>query len=396
MNELSRKLQEFQSILPAEVFIDPQFIGYRINEQGTELTIVWASAPVAKDREAFLHASAEVAAFLQRESLALTSLVEDAPRAQAVAAGTSGFGQGLNGWGTLGWFIYLDDQLVCVSNHHVLCAAGDQSRIGTPVYSGSLGQATKLGYLYEFDPIESASPRLFDFALAAVDSPSLVSSMFAACDNGDVHPYPKRLGFTENITGSGTYTKVGARSPVCAEGRFRGLTSTYVTYANGKKYFFVEQLLLDPISRPGDSGSIVVHSQTNSVIGLIFAGNEGVSSLANPLYRKGWTYVGTRAVDNFELPMFASAKTRAKLFAADLRPSLGPSQLPPIFQPGRSLQTPLAMSDWLRSRNASSPEVIQPYGDWVEIRAQVANPYGPVNISGWLNANTGLIYPVNA
>lgn len=370
MEGLSKKLAAVEAAIGRGVWLDNDFVGIRIDETGKLLTLVVQSAGRATSLEAELRQNTALAAVLASESLNMQVIAEPPPTITAIAAGTAGYGQGLAGYGTLGWFIYLDQVLVAISNHHVLCANGDATPICTPVYSGN---GARIGRLHAFDNLSIASPRLFDFALAAIDDASLVLPQFAQCESGSTYPYPMRLGLSENLTQSQTYYTVGARPPRCAEGRFRGLTTSKVgPYSNGRHYVFTDQLLFDPITAPGDSGSIVVDRQTNRVLGLVFAGLEGVRSLANPLYRKGWTYSGSRALDDFEIPSFETTSSRPLSAEANTMadfPSQEEPKLPPIFQAGRAFRS------W--SSFAALQESIQRGGSntWVE-SATVIQPQG--------------------
>jgi hypothetical protein len=404
MDTLQKKLSAVEAALGRDVWVDPDFVGIRIDETGSTLTFVVRTTGRSTTFSQEVAGSSALQAVLRAESLSSQIVVETMPTPSGAKAGSGGYGQGLPGYGTLGWFIVLDGVLVAVSNHHVLCANGDDTPMGTPVFSLSQG---RIGQLYDFDPLSTASPRLFDFALAEISSPSSVEPVFAACESGQVYRYPMRLGLSENLGATQTYYTVGARAPTCAEGRFKGVTTTKVgPYTDGRDYVFNDQLLFDPISSPGDSGSIVVEKHSNRVVGLIFAGRTGVLSLANPLYRKGWTFLGSRAVDQLEVPVFATAN---KIKSQDVGamtgfPDQGSSTLPPIFQAGRGFNSWSSFAEFSavfgRSGNTwiESASVVQPLGEWVEIKIKIGRngnnfPVFPGNGSNfWVHTATGVIY----
>lgn len=399
MHAVAKKLRAFTDALPQTLLSDEDYVGTRIDETGTVVTVVTASTTRGTQLQSTLANLPSIVAVLQQEGLSLDFSTELPPSPQAAAAGSAGYGSGLQGYGTLGWFIILDGTLICISNHHVFCANGDETPIGTSVYAGFPNSGVRIGSLNYFDPLATANPRLFDFATAAIDDPSLVAAAFSACADGSTFPYPRRFGFDSDLSPTSVYATVGARPPTCATGKFRGLTSTRVgPYPGNRSYFFVEQLLFDPISNPGDSGSIVFERNSGRVLGLIFAGVDGVRSIANPLYRKGWTYLGTRAMSDFELPVFTSepSQSRGDLQAMDAPPDLSSSPLPPIFQAGKNVASK-SVSEWLRSYEIvdEGPIVVQPFGQWVHVRITVSSlPYRiPRQANAWLYVPTGLVYP---
>lgn len=392
MHALQSKLNTFQGLLPVDFLSRRDFIGIRINEDGSEITVVVAT-DVGKVAifEGELAASAPVTEFLKREGISLHVAAEETPTPFTIAAGTPGFGQGLGGYGTLGWFIFLDNELVCLSNHHVFCANGDETPLGTMVYAGFpyANGTIPIGSLSAFDILGTQEKRLFDLALASISDRSLIDGSFAACNNGTKYRYPQRLGTDAELTSTATYYTVGAKDPICSEGKFRGITSSKVgLYPGNKEYYFVEQLLFDPISSPGDSGSIIVNKQTNHVLGLVFAGVPGVRTLANPLYRKGWTYSGTKVYDDVEIPSFLTTKLSSSISdALDTIPDLKETRLPPFFTAGNYFLKGSCMTfqDFL-IQNPYNCQVVQPFGNWVEIRTNN-------DAHGWLHAPTGIVYP---
>ena len=52
--------------------------------------------------------------------------------------------------------------------------------------------------------------------------------------------------------------------------------SLFVGINSGEEVFFVDQIITSAVSRPGDSGSLVM-DRDNRAVGLLFAGSERVS-----------------------------------------------------------------------------------------------------------------------
>lgn len=405
MQKLIDKLRLLEAALPPEMILDKDYLGLRITEDGKEAIISIASSTKVKNVELLVRDDPNFMKILNTESLLLHVVEGEIFKPQAVMAGSPGFGQGLNGYGTLGWFIYLDDQLVGVSNYHVLCASGDNTPLGTPVFSGNPGKASALGSLHAFDALGTAFPRLFDFAMVAISDLSLISAEFVPCESGAKYQYPTRFGTSEDLRPSENYYTVGARAPMCSEGKFRGIGSALVgPYPGGQNYYFSEQLFFDSMSKPGDSGSLIVQKSSNCVIGLLFAGIENQHTLANPIYRKGWTYAGTKAVKDIELPYFLTNQedmNDIKSSAFIPPPNLDTSPLPPIFNAGRRIPTPLPIKEWMENlnRNAIAREitVIQPLGEWVQIKVHLdPHPAGDhlfINeVQAWLHTSSGIVY----
>jgi hypothetical protein len=77
-----------------------------------------------------------------------------------------------------------------------------------------------------------------------------------------------------------------------------------VNYDDGPRRKLNGQLVFKPMSDPGDSGSIIVKEKDNTVVGLLFAGSKDMT-LANPLYKIGWSYIGTLKLDSgAEVPVY--------------------------------------------------------------------------------------------
>jgi hypothetical protein len=137
---------------------------------------------------------------------------------------------------------------------------------------------------------------------------------------------------------------VGARPPFCQTGRSIGIGNTWVIYSSDYRHFFRNQLLFVSFTLPGDSGSVVVHRDTNEVWGLVFAGSSE-RTIANPIYQKAWQTVGTKFGSAGDYPVIAMEMQQAPRMSLS-RSSMGGATsegLPP--GPG-FLQEPLSSSEF--------------------------------------------------
>ena len=78
---------------------------------------------------------------------------------------------------------------------------------------------------------------------------------------------------------------VSVGQPIRFSGRTSGLVkgkviaedvSLFITMGPGEQVYFIEQLITTAVSRPGDSGSLLLNEQ-NQAVGLLFAGSDKVS-----------------------------------------------------------------------------------------------------------------------
>lgn len=242
----------------------------------------------------------------------------------------------LPGIGTGGWTFYLDDVLVCLSCWHVFCARGNATVIGQPVELNF----QRVAHVRFFFPIYPNTRNLWDLALAAYDDTTVPIAQMRSCDDGFVVPYPRK--FSEDINPGGSYKKVGNRLPTCRSGSLTGVYDVLVDYPGIGSLYFQQQLVFTKMSDPGDSGSVALDNRDNSVAGLIFAGSPS-DTLANPIFRLGWTFAGTRVVNNVELPAFVRPKPVSEKGAASTKgqpdpfPSVQTPPLPPIFVVGQKV-----------------------------------------------------------
>jgi hypothetical protein len=115
-------------------------------------------------------------------------------------------------------------------------------------------------------------------------------------------PYPSSLGGAEMIAAGESYYMVGANTGQAKATQFRGVGSRKILQHDGSPKFYTQQLFFDACGRPGDSGAIIVHEATNSVVGLNMAG-EAHFAIANPLYQKGWRFKEMKkTIDGIALP----------------------------------------------------------------------------------------------
>ena len=211
---------------------------------------------------------------------------------------------GADYYGTAGWNIIYMGIPVCVSNYHVLCPQGNDTPLNTTRISLA-GQ--NIASLYLFQPVDfgGAPPyNVWDYALAAFDNEADAGTTMRPCDNGYVYPYPEILGSTANF--GDTFYKVGARAPICREGKLTTVGTVFVNYDNLGNIgaWFNQQLIFDKMTDPGDSGAVIVSKSDNAVVGLNFAGNDD-QTIANPIYQVDWFPVGFRELPNgHRLPMF--------------------------------------------------------------------------------------------
>lgn len=243
-----------------------------------------ASDSAFRDAAAGLHVEHVVAGLTARSR---PNFGTDPPRPTGRAgspcsAGDKGYLAG-DKYGTLGWFFFLDDQLMCISNHHVYCQASGGAR--TAVYdeeninSASNPRTPIIGRVAvceAFDPTAA----LYDCALIEIDPAARLSGKFR--DPG--YSYPMQLGSAGDIKADAHYFMIGAEP-----GKFARTFAGVGSYKNDASVLFVEQLYFTPAGHRGDSGAVIVTS--GSVVGLYHAHlNVGSLSysIASPLYRKQW------------------------------------------------------------------------------------------------------------
>lgn len=245
-------------------------------------------------------------------------------RAQvAVRPGDPAAGIDLAGFGTAGWTIYLNGTLVCISNWHVLCGRGNATPIGRPI----LLNGARVAHLHAFEPVYFGSAiNGWDYALAAYDDVSAPVEEMRRCQDGTTLLYPRKLSPNVQIGGEHGYRKVGARSPTCRSGKMVGVSDIQVSYSSADIGWFHGQLAFQKMTDPGDSGAVIVRENDNTVTGLNFAGNDD-ATYANALFTMGWRHLGTRIINDFEVPDFGGSLTPADAFASVMERAISSSQL---------------------------------------------------------------------
>jgi hypothetical protein len=268
----------------------------------------------------------------------------------------------------------LDEVLVCLSNWHVFCPNGNSTTIGHPVAL----DFEQVAHVHFFYPVFASAVNLWDLALAAYDDTSAPLAQMRPCDDGTVTPYPQK--FSEDINPGGAYRKVGERAPICRTGNLTGVHDTLVDYPGAGSVHFQEQLFFSKMSDPGDSGSVILDTRDNRVTGLNFAGNQ-TETVANPIFRLGWTFAGTRVRSGVEFPAFT--KTTETLMhprsaparKADDFPHIETPPLPPIFainkaviqSGGNALVLEQLLGEWGLFRGNLGPQIPRA---WIHIPSQ--------------------------
>jgi hypothetical protein len=216
---------------------------------------------------------------------------------------------GANFVGTAGWYIVLNNVPVCLSNWHVLCAQGNNTSLNSRILLANQNIAS----LYLFRPINFGGSttlgpnyNTWDYALAQFDNIQDAGGSMRPCDNGSIYPYPQALGSTFDF--GDTFYKVGARPPICREGKLTSVGTLWVNYDNlgNVGAWFSNQLMFDKMTDHGDSGAVIVSKRDNKVVALNFAGDID-TTVGNPIYQLDWDPTGSRKLLNGqELPMFST------------------------------------------------------------------------------------------
>lgn len=239
----------------------------------------------------------------EQKSMAFLIISSTMPTAHATPVKAGQKAQPVNHpyYGTAGWNIFLNGTLVCVSNWHVLCKNGNSSQIGERIKIND----SEIASLYAYEPINfGGAYNIWDYALAKYDNSNDVLGDMETCQNGNIYPYPQQLTSNVNLGDGKTYHKVGARTPTCRSGELNGYGIRKISYASGQSAWFQNQLIFSKMSDPGDSGSVIVRDDDNTVTGLNFAGNSN-ETIANPLYSANWEYIGVyKYKDGREFPIY--------------------------------------------------------------------------------------------
>jgi hypothetical protein len=232
-------------------------------------------------------------------------------------------GDPVNYFGTLGWNVYLNNVLVCLSNWHVLCAQGNDTPIGWNVSINSSLEAR----LYAFQALYPTG-NIWDYALAQYIQPVDAAGVMRSCVDGGVLPYPGSLSSPASVhVGDGAqYYKVGARAPTCRTGTLIGVGDRKIQYDDNTIRAFQSQLIFSKMTDPGDSGAVIVRQADASVTGLNFAGSD-TETIANPIFLAGWQRTGSIRFDGgAEIPMFAGNAALVSFSGAVRADALAPAK----------------------------------------------------------------------
>jgi hypothetical protein len=206
--------------------------------------------------------------------------------------------------GTAGWnFRDAGGARYCLTNWHVVCGGRNDVALGLPVRGLlSNGKFERVASLADFSPVHVKEHRnTWDLAILKYDDRTEVGR-FKRVQKSAAPVYPTAFATTAEL-GSVSY-KVGAGSQF-TRGRLSAVGHHRVTNLNreGDEFWFFDQLFFKPLkhkfmTRPGDSGSVLVDERSNLINGLNFArvdldsDTQEVWTIANPLHRLGWKSEG--------------------------------------------------------------------------------------------------------
>lgn len=195
-----------------------------------------------------------------------------------------------------------------LSNNHLL-ANINQAQIGDPIlqpgpYDGGTVENDEIAKLQEFVeikvlglsqcPVSAAIVNVFNFIAQLLGRKTRLTALAGLegnlVDCAIAKPYMGEdvsdiILEVDGITGEAE-PEVGMK--VKKSGRSSGLThgqitqvnvSANVNMGNGKIAIFMDQFAMGPLSKPGDSGSIIL-DEGNRAVGLLFAGSDAIT-LAN-------------------------------------------------------------------------------------------------------------------
>ncbi len=202
--------------------------------------------------------------------------------------------------------------LLALSNNHVFAnaSAGEDGRaaLGDPIlqpgfFDGGRVPGDVIGHLERFIPMqrtfqrsscvtaafwEKAANRILsvfrpqyrvDFSRAFTGGNLADAALARPVRDEDLDPEILGIGplFGPGEVKLGTAVRFSGRSSGLQRGRIlAGEVSLYVQISPQEEVFFVDQIVISAISRPGDSGSVLVDDK-NRAVGLLFAGSEKAS-----------------------------------------------------------------------------------------------------------------------
>ena len=222
------------------------------------------------------------------EVVALTTTLAVEPHRQRhrpVVGGVS-CGPSNMGWaGTLGLpLVYRDSVAGLLSNRHVI----SPSWANGPGFVWK-GQRVRQPSFIDGGKEEDSVAEVQDLVAIVPGQDNEVDADFAAYSPGS-----SGLAVLAELYELGRYEALAepeAGMEVSKSGRTSGVTkaailsihtSISITYPVMGPVQFVDQIVTEPLLSPGDSGSVLYHESTRSLVGLGFAGSSAIS-LANPM-----------------------------------------------------------------------------------------------------------------
>lgn len=184
--------------------------------------------------------------------------------------------------GTLGAIVKRGGKLFVLSNSHVLAQSG-KAKAGDPIIypgpaDGGVLPANLAATLTHFSPFDTTGALVnrIDAALAEIDASRLGELVF------DIHKVATTLGIIKPKRGM-TVVKAG-RTTGKTTGEIIDINFRFVLQYPGVagKVGYLDQVLCSRYTKGGDSGSIVVDTDTGKIVGLHFAGANG-GSVFNPI-----------------------------------------------------------------------------------------------------------------
>lgn len=221
--------------------------------------------------------------------------------------------------GTIGLWVKQGDEVVLLSNNHVL-ANSNEANIGDDIiqpgdYDGGSRPSDTIAYLKDYAPIDWDNDNLIDAAIASLDNGSggggneepsdcFISRWITSVLNWLAGIFSSTTRFkavryktsTQDVTeaiivdnrieGLNTIPTGLAEAyigmPVVKSGRTTGVTYGDVTmidatvdvgYGGNKVARFVNQIITTNMSQGGDSGSVLLTEDGTKLVGLLFAGS---------------------------------------------------------------------------------------------------------------------------
>lgn len=187
--------------------------------------------------------------------------------------------------GTIGCIVFdgngINTTAYILSNNHVL-ANQNRAPIGSPIVQpgpadGGRAPQDTIGFLSDFIPIQ--------FVARDRMPENLVDAAIAETTDAAASREIYNIGFVDSVNRD---FAIGDR--VYKTGRTTAYTTGLITMTNATvmvrydqgQAMFMNQIITEPMSSPGDSGSLLVDGD-NRVVGLLFAGSAAVT-LYNPFF----------------------------------------------------------------------------------------------------------------